>query len=549
MTAERRRLAAYGIAVFVAGAVLLGVEIAASRVLAPFFGNSLFVWGALIGVVLTGLAVGYWAGGALADRLPSPLLMLGALAAGAAAVLAIPLVDDPVLEAVVRWDPGPRADPLVAAVLLFGLPSVVLATATPIAVRLVTRSVATLGRSAGRLFAVSTAGSIAGTFATAFWLVPELGTDQLLAFAAAALFAAATLFALVHRLVVPSAAALAAVAGAAVAAVSLAPASGGTLSGAAARNWSPVYRLQRDRSTAGELDSRGLRVRLRKDSRYHRITVADDQDSRYLRFDNSFQSGMFLKHPFRTRFRYTDFFDLGLAYDLSARNVLFVGLGGGSAPKRFWRDLRDVRIQVAELDPAVVDAARRFFSLPRDPRLRVSVEDGRRYLVRHDERWDMIAIDAFYADAVPFHLTTREFLELVRQPPAAGRRRRHERDRGDRRLRVEALPLLLPHVPLGVPDGRRAPGPRPRRHERRNGAEPDPGRDGGRRAAARLSGGAVARAPRAEPAPAGPHSRDPGPVRARDPPRGRPVAHGRLRADGSAALGLVEGASRGAAGA
>ena len=413
MNAERRRLLAFGIAVFVAGAVLLGVEIAASRVLAPFFGSSLFVWGALIGVVLTGLAVGYWLGGALADRLPSPLLMLGSLAAGAAAVLAIPLVDDPVLEAVVRWDPGPRADPLVAAVLLFGLPSIVLATTTPIAVRLVTRSVATLGRSAGRLFAVSTAGSIAGTFATAFWLVPELGTDQLLAFAAASLFGAATLFALVHRLLVPSAAALAAVAGAAVAAVSLAPASGGTLSGAAARNWSPLYRLQRDRSTAGQVNSRGLRVRLRKDSRYHRITVADDADSRYLRFDNSFQSGMFLKDPFRTRFRYTDFFDLGLAYDPSARRVLFVGLGGGSAPKRFWRDLPGVRIDVAELDPAVVDAARRFFAVPRDPRLRVAVEDGRRYLVRHDERWDVIAIDAFYADAVPFHLTTREFLELV----------------------------------------------------------------------------------------------------------------------------------------
>src|SRR5437867_4748429 len=134
---DRVRAAAISAAVFACGAVLLGVEIAASRVLAPFFGNSLFVWGALIGVVLTGLAVGYWAGGALADRLPSPLLMLGALAAGAAAVLAIPLIDDPVLEAVVRWDPGPRADPVVAAVLLFGLPSVVLATATPIAVRLV----------------------------------------------------------------------------------------------------------------------------------------------------------------------------------------------------------------------------------------------------------------------------------------------------------------------------------------------------------------------------------------------------------------------------
>src|SRR6478735_4240657 len=113
-------------AVFLSGAVLLGVEIAASRVLAPFFGTSLFVWGALIGVVLTGLSVGYWAGGALADRHPSPSLMVGAMVLGALAVLAIPFVDDPVLEWVVEWDPGPRADPLVAAVVLFGPASVVL---------------------------------------------------------------------------------------------------------------------------------------------------------------------------------------------------------------------------------------------------------------------------------------------------------------------------------------------------------------------------------------------------------------------------------------
>ena len=114
MSGELRRLAGFGVAVFVAGAVLLGLEIAASRVLAPFFGSSLYVWGALIGVVLTGLSLGYWIGGALADRMPSPLLMIGALGLGAAAVLAVPFADEPVLEAVVRWDPGPRADPLVA---------------------------------------------------------------------------------------------------------------------------------------------------------------------------------------------------------------------------------------------------------------------------------------------------------------------------------------------------------------------------------------------------------------------------------------------------
>jgi spermidine synthase len=409
------RTASFPIAAFVAGAVLLGVEIAASRVLAPFFGSSLFVWGALIGVVLTGLSCGYWLGGALADRAPRPLLMLGVLSAGATSVLAVPFVDEPVLEAVVRWDPGPRANPLVAAIALFGLPSVLLAMVTPVAVRLVTSSVATLGRSAGRLFAISTAGSIVGTFATAFWLVPSLGTDQLLGAASAALFGAAALFALTQRLLIPALAVAAATAVAGVAATSLAPDSGGTLSGAQARNWSPLYRLQREGIGGNPSGgNEGYKVVFRKESQYHRITVADDATSRFLRFDSSFQSGMFLGEPFSTRFSYTDFFQLALAYNPRARDVLFIGLGGGSAPKRFWRDRPELKLHVAELDPVVVDVARRYFALPTSPRLQVTVQDGRRFLDSHEERWDVIAIDAFYSDSIPFHLATREFLELAR---------------------------------------------------------------------------------------------------------------------------------------
>ncbi|MGH3131576.1 MAG: spermidine synthase, partial [Gaiellaceae bacterium] len=93
---------------------------------------------------------------------------------------------------------------------------------------------------------------------------------------------------------------------------------------------------------------------------------------------------------------------------------LTIGLGGGSAPKRLWRDFPRLRQQVAELDPVVVDVAYRYFQLPRSPRLRVEVEDGRRYLARTDRRWDVIMIDAFYADSIPFHMSTLEFLELAR---------------------------------------------------------------------------------------------------------------------------------------
>jgi spermidine synthase len=414
VAASTRQVAAIGVAVFVSGAVLLGLEITASRVLAPFFGNSLYVWGALIGVVLTGLAIGYWVGGALADRIPATELLLSVMALAGGLVLAIPYVDDQILEAILRWDPGPRLDPLLSAVALFGLPSIVFAAVTPIAVRLVARSVERAGTTAGRLFAISTAGSIAGTFATAFFLIPEFGTNQLLALSATAMFVAIVVVAVVERVPLAVALGLAAAVAAGTASVSLAPDQGGTLSGLAAQNWSPVYRLRGEQTGGVDLAAEGAKVVFTKDSRYHRVAVVDDAGSRFLRFDSSFQSGMYIRRPFATRFEYTDYFELALAYRPAARDLLFVGLGGGSAHKRLWRDFPQLRIQTVEIDPVVRDVAYRYFSLPRSPRLSVDVQDGRQYLLRHERRWDVIAVDAYYSDSIPFHLATQEFLELVR---------------------------------------------------------------------------------------------------------------------------------------
>jgi spermidine synthase len=409
-----RRAFIVAAAVFVSGAVVLGMEIAASRVVAPFFGNSLFVWGSLIGVVLAGLSIGYWAGGWLADRWPTPSLLAAVMGLGALLVLAIPVFDEPVLEAIVNWDPGPRLNPLFASIALFGPASVVLAGVAPIAVRLWARSLATLGQTAGRLFAISTAGSIAGTFATAFWLIPEFGTDQLLGIAAATLFAAAAIVALSERLILITALTAAGVALAGYAAVELAPETGGTLSRVQARNWSPLYRTSGYVKGQEPADTTGLRLRYSKDTRYHRLSVADDETTRYLRFDNSYQSGMIINRPFATAFEYADFFHLLRAYNPNARRVLFIGLGGGSSPKRLWRDFPDLQLQAVELDPVVVDVAYRFFELPRDDRLQVAVEDGRRYLDDNEGRYDAILIDAFFADAIPFHLFTTEFMELAR---------------------------------------------------------------------------------------------------------------------------------------
>ena len=405
---------AVGVAVVACGAVLLGVEIAASRVLAPFFGNSLYVWGSLIGVVLTGLALGYWLGGSLADRFPYPWLLVAIIVAGAGAVLVVPLVDGPVLRWIVRWDPGPRADPLFAATILFLPASVILAAVSPVAVRLRARSVGSVGRTAGHLFALSTAGSIAGTLGTAFWLIPELGIGQLFAFAAVVLFVAAGLVALAERIFLAAAVTVVAAAAAVGVGIALAPDQTGTLSAEESRNWSPLYRLRGETGPVGSVDS-SFDVLLNRETEYHHVLVVQDHDTRYLRFDSSLQSAMYRNAPYRTRFRYTDFFQLALAYRPAARDVLFIGLGAGSAPKRLWRDFPQLRIQAVELDPVVRDVAYRYFGLPRDDRLRVAVDDGRKYLRSVEQSWDAIMIDAFFADSIPSHLFTTEFLELLRQ--------------------------------------------------------------------------------------------------------------------------------------
>ena len=352
------------------GRVLLGVEIAASRVLAPFFGNSLYVWGSLIGVVLTGLAIGYWLGGVLADRLPVTGLLLGVMGLAALSVLAIPFVDDAVLEAVVGWDAGPRLNPLLAAVILFGPMSVLMACVTPIAVRLRARSLARVGRTAGRLFSVSTAGSIAGTLATAFFLIPSSASTSSSPRGRprSSLPCSSSPWPSGRRS--PPSSRRWRPAGAVVAAVSLAPETGGTLSGAAAQNWSPLYRLRGSETVLDARDPRAaiaqpeLEVVFSEDTQYHRLSVVEDADTRYLRFDNSLQSAMYIDDPLRTRFAYTDLFHLSMAYNPEARDILFIGLGAGSSEKRMLQDFADAQLQAVEIDPVVAEVAHDYFEVP-----------------------------------------------------------------------------------------------------------------------------------------------------------------------------------------
>ena len=166
--------------VFSAGAVLMGLEIAGSRVLAPHFGNSVFVWGSLISVFLVALSLGYFFGGRLADRYPSHVLLSSICALVSLLIFALAAVANGLCGALLDVGLGERGGPLVASLLLFLPPSVGMGMVSPFAIRLATQSVASVGKISGNLYALSTAGSIAGTLLTTFVLIPLIGVSVIL---------------------------------------------------------------------------------------------------------------------------------------------------------------------------------------------------------------------------------------------------------------------------------------------------------------------------------------------------------------------------------
>jgi len=370
--------------VFICGAVLMGLEIVGSRILAPYFGNSIFVWGSLISVVLAALSLGYWLGGIVADRWPR-LSVLGVLIAVPGVLIALLPFAYPVLNrAIATSDLGTRLSPLLSCGVLFLVPSVFLGTISPFAVRLQARAVASVGTTTGRLYAVSTAGSIAGTLLTAFYLITILGVGNIVhGLGLTLLLTAAGVF-LGDRRVGRAAVAVLGI-GLVVFAV-----------------------VWGERTRAAEAG-----LVLERDSFYNHIRVAEDSRTRYMDFDNLRQSAMLLDDPWDLRLRYTRFLSLALAFQPEPKRALILGLGGGSFPKRLYRDFPQVVVEAVDIDPEVLAIAKRYFQVPEDSRLRLHARDARQFVQQTDARYDLVFLDAYNSDTIPFHLTTREFYREV----------------------------------------------------------------------------------------------------------------------------------------
>lgn len=375
--------------VFVAGFASLGVELAASRLLAPFFGTSLLIWANLIGVILFYLAAGYVLGGRWADRDPRPRTLLVILVCAGVAVGILPVIAAPVLSlavpALARFDASLGLVSFLGAVILFAIPVTLLGCVPPFALRLAARDIATVGTTGGGLYALSTLGSILGVYVSVFWLIPTIGTRlTFLSFAAALLLVA--LIALWHA----RATALA------IAALGLVLLVGGL----DLRERGPVKPLD---DAIFETESAYNYIQVLQDGELRLLTVNEGQAYQSAYVPNAVLLG-----------GYWDLFLLAplLTSNAPPRTLLVVGLAAGTVTKQFAKVYPGIRMDGIEIDPEIVRIGRELFAMD-EPNLNVIVGDGRAALRARADRYDLIVLDAYRQPYIPFHLATVEYFEEI----------------------------------------------------------------------------------------------------------------------------------------
>ena len=375
--------------VFLAGVGTLATEICASRLLAPYYGSSTIVWANIIGLTLASLSLGYWLGGRIADRNPSPQL-LGRLVLGAALVVAvIPFVSSPILDVASSGLDEVSAGAVIGSffgtLLLFAPPIVLLGMVAPFAIRLALDEVASAGQVAGRLYALSTVGSLFGTFLPALVTIPLIGTQRTLLVSAALLAAAASTM-LGRRSLVATAA---------IAALVLVP--------------------------PGAVKASDGHVLYEVESPYQFVQVVERDGVRRLYLNE----GVAVHSLWRPKTVLTGgiwdaFLPLPVLLDRPVHRVAVLGNAGGTIARAYGEFWPAALIDGVEIDPAVSEAGREYLGLRDNPRLTVRDADARPFLRRTDAKYDLIVVDAYHQPYVPFYLATREFFRLVHRHLAPG---------------------------------------------------------------------------------------------------------------------------------
>ena len=372
--------------VFIASACGLSMEIVAARILAPTIGVSIYTWTSIIGVVLAGISLGNYLGGRLADRVPSPTTLgLILLSGGLSSLWVIPLIN--------LVSDSFYSVPLIARIVLltsvlFLVPSLILGMVTPVVIKLRLQDLAQTGNAVGKYYAVSTCGSIVGTFMTGFFLIQWLGTRHILLMIALILLAMALVFGSLWRARMPG-----------LALTVLFVAVGLTA-----------------------LFSGSLETVCIRESNYYCIKVrereVDGRDVRILTLDKLLHSYVDLDDPLYLVYSYEKIF-ADLATYVGQREpemkALFIGGGGYTMPRYLEVQYPSSRLEVIEIDPEVTQVAMDYFGLTADSKIITYNQDARVKVPQlTSRRYDLVLGDALNDVPVPYHLTTFEFNEQIK---------------------------------------------------------------------------------------------------------------------------------------
>jgi spermidine synthase len=381
--------------VFAGGFASIGVELTASRLLAPFFGSSTFIWASLIGLTLAFLALGYFLGGRLADRRPEPVVLYAVTAIAAVAIGTIPFVSRPLLtgslEAFRELDAGAFYGSLIGTLLLLAPPVTLLGFISPFAIRLQLSDVASAGKTAGSLYALSTIGSISGSFIPVLVLIPLIGT-------------AATFIALSLALLVPAVAGLVVMRERPIAlAAGLAAFTVPALAMAAPAGVRPP--------------DRGILLDERESAYNYIQVVAEDGRRSLILNDGHAVHSVYDPDELLTGGPW-DYFMVAPqmvegAAEPEPRDVLLIGLAGGTVARQLTAAYGPIPITGVEIDPEIDDVAREYFALDELENVDVIVADGRYALKTSDATFDLIGVDAYRQPYIPFQLASSEFFQDV----------------------------------------------------------------------------------------------------------------------------------------
>ena len=376
------------ILVFISGMTSLALEMCASRLLAAYFGTSLFIWANLIGLILVYLTVGYFIGGRLADRYPSEQVLCTITAMAALSISILPFISQVILTwsitGLEQVSVSIFFSSLLGTILLFAVPVTLLGLVSPFAIRLVTKEVGRSGKTSGSLYAISTFGSILGAFLPVLWLIPAFGVRRTLLIFGVILFAA-SLWGLRSR-------------------------------------WRPAFSLV---LIALVLPLGPLKnipdLIYEQESLYNYIQVTQLPDGTRELILNEGQAIHSIYYPnpktvltgwYWDYFLAAPYFNAGFTPQKLHR-VAIIGLAAGTIAHQFTKVYGQVSIDGVEIDPSIVDVGRKYFAM-NEPNLHVHIQDGRTYLETTQAQYDVVAIDAFQQPYIPFQLTTREFFSTIR---------------------------------------------------------------------------------------------------------------------------------------